>query len=173
LALAAPTVLWSSNACVNFLNHHLAPAVSYATGGAGYLRWLLAGIVLLGAASLGLFGYFTGSASKLLTWQWVLLAFVWLLSTAAAWHFLRHLTQGELDFDGENWYFKNKVEQIDQVGTASVRFDGQNCLLLRFESEFKQISWLWLEAGFESDHWHDLRRAVYSRPALQNSLHLI
>jgi toxin CptA len=172
LALAAPTVLWSSNACVNslkrhFLNHHLAPAVSYATGGAGYLRWLLAGIVLLGAASLGLFGYFTGSASKLLTWQWVLLAGVWLISAVAVWFFIRQLPQGELDFDGENWYF------ADQVGTASVRFDGQNCLLLRFESEFKRVSWLWLEAGYQSDHWHDLRRAVYSRPALQKLPDLI
>jgi hypothetical protein len=171
--LAAPTVLWSSNACVNFLNHHLAPAVSYATGGAGYLRWLLAGIVLLGAASLGLFGYFTGSASKLLTWQWVLLAGVWLFSTAAAWRFLRHLPQGELDFDGENWYFENKVDQIDQVGTVSVRFDGQSGMLLRFENEFNRVHWLWLEERFSSNHWHDLRRAVYSRPALQNSLHLI
>lgn len=141
------------------------------------MRWLLAGIVLLGAASLGLFVYFSGSASKLLTWQWVLLAGVWLFSTAAAWRFLRHLPQGELDFDGENWYFKNKVDQIDQAGIACVRFDGQNCLLVRFESEFKQVSWLWLEAGFEAgfeaNHWHDLRRAVYSRPALQNSPDLI
>ena len=116
-------------------------------------------------------------ASKVLTWQWVLTAGAWLVSTVAAWHFLRHLPQGELDFDGENWYFADQVGQLDQTGSVSIRFDGQNGMLLRFESEFKRVSWLWLEERFapqrSSHDWHDLRRAVYSRPALQNSPHLI
>ena len=153
------------------MNRHFAPAVSYPTGGAGYLRWLLAGVVLLGAATLGLYGFYTDAFSKQLTWQWALVAGVWLISAVAARHFIHHLPQGELDFDGENWYF------ADQVGTVSVRFDGQNCLLLRFESEFKRVHWLWLEARFvlrfAPSDWHDLRRAVYSRPASQNSPHLI
>lgn len=153
------------------MNRHFAPAVSYPTGGAGYLRWLLAGVVLLGAATLGLYGFYTDAFSKQLTWQWALVAGAWLISAVAARHFIHHLPQGELDFDGENWYF------ADQVGTVSVRFDGQNCLLLRFESEFKRVHWLWLEARFvlrfAPSHWHDLRRAVYSRPASQNSPHLI
>ena len=89
----------------------------------------------------------------------------WLIN--CAWHFLSQLANGELDFDGENWYF------ADHVGTVSVRFDGQTCLLLRFESEFKQVTWLWADAGFELGRWLDLRRAVYSRPAMQNSLDLI
>ena len=124
-------------------------------------------MVLLGAAAVVWFGHHIYAASQQLSWQFALLAGAWLISTVAVWHFIRHLSQGELDFEGGNWYF------ADQVGTASVRFDGQNCLLLRFESEFKQVCWPWLDAGFESDHWHDLRRAVYSRPAIQNSPHLI
>lgn len=124
-------------------------------------------MVLLGAAAVVWFGHHIYVASQQLNWQFALLTGAWLISTVAVWHFIRHLSQGELDFEGGNWYF------ADQVGTASVRFDGQNCLLLRFESEFKQVHWLWLDAGFESDHWHDLRRAVYSRPAIQNSPHLI
>ena len=153
------------------MNHQHAPAVNFPTEGAGYLRWLLAGVVLLGAATLGMYGHGTAASSKLLTWQWFSVAGTWLVSTIAVWHFIHHLPQGELDFDGENWYF------LDQVGTVSVRFDGQNCLLLRFESEFKRVHWLWLEArfalSFAPSHWHDLRRAVYSRPALQNSPDLI
>lgn len=133
--------------------------------------------MLLGAASLGLFGYSISSASKPLTWQFASLVGAWLISTAAVWHFLRHLPQGELDFDGKNWYFANKVDQIDQVGTVSIRFDGQSGMLLRFESEFKRVSWLWLEersaTQFVSHDWHDVRRAVYSRPAPQNSPPLI
>ncbi len=113
--------------------------------------------------------------SKPLTWQFALLAGAWLVSVAAAWLFIRQLPQGELDFDGENWYF------IDQLGTATIRFDVQSGMLLRFESEFKRVSWLWLEERLSvqsSSHdssvdWHDLRRAVYSRPALQNSPPLI
>lgn len=135
------------------------------------MKWVLAGVVLLGAATLVLYVYHTDAFSKQLTWQWALVAGVWLISAAAVWHFIRHLPQGELDFDGENWYF------ADQVGVVSVRFDGQNCLLLRFESEFKRVHWLWLEAQsvlrFVPSHWHDLRRAVYSRPTLQNSPDLI
>jgi hypothetical protein len=137
----------------------------------------LAGVAFLGAATLGLYGYGTGAFSKLLTWQWALMAVVWLISTAAVWHFLRHLPQGDLDFDGENWYFLDQAGQVEQTGTVSVRFDGQNCLLLRFESEFKRVHWLWLDAraglSFDPNLWHDLRRAVYSRPVLQNSPNLL
>ena len=133
--------------------------------------------MLLGVASLGFFGYSTSTTSKPLTWQFGLLLGTWLVSTATVWHFLRHLPQGGLDFDGENWYFEDKVDQIEQVGTVSIRFDVQSGMLLRFESEFKQVSWLWLEERFALQHssqdWHDLRRAVYSRPALQNSPPLI
>jgi hypothetical protein len=125
------------------------------------------GIVFLGAAAVAWFGYHIYAAFPQLNWQFALLAVVWLISVVVVWHFICQLPQGELDFDGENWYF------ADQVGTASVRFDGQNCLLLRFESEFKLVSWLWLDAGFSPKHWHDLRRAVYSRPAIQNSPDLI
>jgi hypothetical protein len=131
------------------------------------LGLFVVGIVFLGAAAVAWFGYHIYAVPQQLNWQFALLAGVWLISAVAVCFFIRQLPQGELDFDGENWYF------TDQVGTASVRFDGQNCLLLRFESEFKQVSWLWLEAGFESDHWHDLRRAVYSRPIRQNLPHLI
>jgi hypothetical protein len=184
----APTVLWYSSACAeflislkrHFLNHHLAPAVSYPTGEAGYLRWLLAGLVMLGAASLGVFGYSTRAASNPLTplsWQFALVVTTWLISIAAVLHFLHQLPQGDVDFDGENWYFFDQTTKTEQVGTVSVRLDVQNGMLLRFESEFKRVSWLWLEAKFiaenSSQDWHDLRRAVYSRPAIQNSPDLI
>jgi toxin CptA len=125
------------------------------------------GMVLLGAAAVAWFGHRIYATSSQLNWQFALLAGVWLISAVAVWFFIRQLPQGELDFDGGNWYF------ADQVGTVSVRFDGQSGMLLRFESEFNRVHWLWLEERFSSNHWHDLRRAVYSRPASQNSLHLI
>jgi hypothetical protein len=122
---------------------------------------------LLGAISLGYFGYSNIAASNLMGWRFALVAAAWLFSAAAVLHFLRQLTQDDIDFDGENWYF------AEQVGTVSVRLDLQNGMLLRFESEFKRVSWLWFEAVSEPRHWHDLRRAVYSRPAIQNLHDLI
>jgi toxin CptA len=134
---------------------------------------LLAGLVILGAASLGFFGYNTVTALSPLNWQFALLAATWLISTAAVRHFLHQLPQGDIDFDGENWYLPDQATKTEHVGTVSVRLDVQNGMLLRFESEFKCVSWLWLDAGFKPDDWHDLRRAVYSRPAIQNSPDLI
>jgi hypothetical protein len=102
-----------------------------------------------------------------MNWRFALVAAAWLFSAAAVLHFLRQLPQGDIDFDGEKWYFS------EQLGTVNVRLDRQNGMLLRFESEFKRVTWLWVDAGSAPHHWHDLRRAVYSRPAIQNLHDLI
>ena len=137
------------------------------------MKWLPAGLALVGVASTAWFGYAADTMPKLWTWQLVLVALAWLISIAVVWQFLQHLPLGEIDFDGENWYFSDQTTKTEHVGTVSVRLDVQNGMLLRFESEFKRVSWLWLDAGFKPDDWHDLRRAVYSRPAIQNSPDLI
>lgn len=83
----------------------------------------------------------------------------WLGSAFFAWQFLRQLAKNaknEIDFDGVHWYVGEKI------GTLSVRFDGQNCMLLRFEDDLKNVDWFWLEVRSDPSHWHDLRRAVYS-----------
>ena len=94
------------------------------------------------------------------------MGFAWLCAALFVLHFFRRFPAGELDFDGERWYF------ADKVGTVSVHFDGQVCMLLRFDDDLKQASWLWVEARNsnhrDSNHWLDLRRAVYSRAHVQN-----
>ena len=155
-----PTVPWCSSACVEsavFLNHHNAPAVSYPTGRSGYLSLALCGVLLLGALSAGLYIVGTNTPNKPLVWQLSLIAFAWLFSALGVLRFLRQLPVGELDFDGTHWYFAEKV------GGLSVRFDGQSCLLARFEDDLQNANWVWLEARFDPTRWHDLRRAVYSR----------
>ncbi len=186
MVLAGPTAPWYSSVCVDSplllqrdtaLNHHLAPATSFPTDGAGYLKHLVASVILLTAVALGVFIVKSGETSRLLTWQLAVITGVWFVNSAAAWHFLRYLPQGELDFDGERWYFVDQTTQLEQIGTISVRFDIQDAMLLRFENEFKHVSWLWFEAQFANkslaSDWHELRRAVYSRPASQNSLDFI
>ena len=99
------------------------------------------------------------------------MGFVWLCAALGALQFIRRLPAGELDFDGVDWYF------ADKVGHVSVRFDGQICMLLRFEEDLKQVCWLWVEARHsrhqDPNHWLDLRRAVYSRANAENLPNLI
>jgi toxin CptA len=149
------------------LSNFLAPAVAYPAGRSGFLSLVLYGLLLLGAAAVAFYGYYTYSPHKLLVWQLSLLGLMWLSSAFGVWQFIQHLPTGELHFDGATWYFES------ELGTASVRFDGQNCLLLCFQNELKRnglpkMQWLWLEERFDPVHWHDLRRAVYSRAESHN-----
>ena len=115
--------------------------------------------------------FYASTPHQPLVWQLSLIGIAWWCSTFFAWQFIRQLSSDELDFDGVHWYVGEKI------GTLSVRFDAQNYMLVRFEDDLKNANWFWLEAGsdesHELSHWHDLRRAVYSRPATQNSPDLI
>lgn len=117
--------------------------------------------MLISALSAGLYLVLASTPNKPLVWQLSLIGMAWLCSAFGVFHFIRQLPAGSIDFDGERWYF------ADKAGTLSVRFDGQSCILLRFEDELKGANWLWLQArdnpGQNVNHWHDLRRAVYSR----------
>ncbi len=130
-------------------------------------------MALLGASSTVWFTYAMDTMPKALTWQVALVAITWLISIAAILFFLNNLPKADLDFDGENWYLTDQTTKTKYVGTVNVRLDVQNGMLLQFKSEDKRKSWLWLEAGFDPNNWHDLRCAVYSRPAMQNSPDLI
>jgi hypothetical protein len=121
------------------------------------------GVLVLSAACVGVYFFYALAPHQALTWQLSLIGFAWCCSAFFAWQFVHSLKQGELDFDGVHWYVAEKI------GTVSVRFDGQACLLLRFEDDLNHAEWLWLDQRFAPHHWLDLRRAVYSRPALQNS----
>jgi hypothetical protein len=107
--------------------------------------------------SVGLYVAGTHTPNKPLVWQLSLMGMAWLCAALSGLQFLRHLPAGKLDFDGVDWYFH------DNIGHVSVRFDGQSCLLLRFEDDLNKAYWLWLEASFDPNHWLEVRRAVYSR----------
>ena len=170
----APTARWYSSACaetLTYLNHHLAPAVCCPTGRSGYLAVVLVGALLFGIVSAGLYFSNASAPGKLLIWQLSLIGIAWLAAALGVFQFLRQLPVGTLEFDGGVWYF------ADKVGSVKVRFDGQNCLLLRFEDDVNKTDWLWLEARFgarqDPNDWLDLRRAVYSRATVQNLSNLI
>jgi hypothetical protein len=125
------------------------------------------GILLLSAVSAGLFFFYASTPHPPLLWRLSLIGATWCCSAFFVWQFIHQLTKDDLDFDGVHWYIG------ERIGTLSVRFDAQSCMLVRFEDDLKNVDWLWLESHVDSNHWHDLRRAVYSRPALQNSSPLI
>lgn len=106
------------------------------------------------------------------------MGFAWVLTAIGVLQFIRQLQVTELDFDGVRWYL------ADKVGAVSVRFDGQICMLLRFEDDLNQACWLWVETrkidqqdperqnlNFnDPENWLALRRAVYSRPETQSQV---
>jgi hypothetical protein len=137
--------------------------------------------LLFGVVNASLYFLNTSTPGKPLVWQFSLIGVTWLAAALGIFQFLRQLPVGELEFDGVHWYFADKVghkkvhnERVDneRVGSVRVRFDGQNCFLLRFEDDLNKVNWLWLEAGFsaypDSSDWLDMRRAVYSRASPQN-----
>jgi toxin CptA len=87
------------------------------------------------------------------------------------------LTAGVLEWDGISWHWVAAVQakddqselaepvgQAEQEGMISVRFDGQHCMLVKLDGAVGLSRWLWLERGCAPQRWHDMRRAVYSRP---------
>jgi hypothetical protein len=136
----------------------------------------LCGVLLLGCLSAGLYFLNSSTPGRPLVWQLCLIGLAWATAALSVCQFLRHLPLGELAFDGAHWYFSEKHGH-EKVGSVHARFDGQNCLLLRFEDDLSKICWLWLEAPHSAmqdpSAWLDLRRAVYSRATAQNLPNLI
>lgn len=150
---------------------HSAPSVSYPTGRSIWLALALLFILLLGAVSAGLYSYQTHSSGLPLRWQEGLIAVSWLFAFVCFGQFWGQLQRGRLDWDGLFWHWTNSVldetegKSSPQTGSVSVRFDGQRCLLIKFKPSLDggRVQWLWLERAFAPEHWHDVRRAVYSR----------
>ena len=131
-------------------------------------------MLLLGAVSAGLYGYQTHSKALQFRWQQGLIAITWVLAAVCVgqfWAQLKRVSSGTLAWDGFLWHWTSHVpvetqgRPSSQTGTVSVRFDGQRCLLIKFQpsSVYSPVKWLWLEQAFAPEHWHDVRRAVYSR----------
>ena len=111
-------------------------------------------------------------------WQNGVMAASCLLAVASAGHFLYQLKPGWLDWNGQAWHWAaadansaasaapstaSVMVQAGQEGHLSVRFDGQSCMLVHWRSAAAAGRWLWLEQSSAPEHWHDVRRAVYSR----------
>lgn len=135
-------------------------------------------MLLLGAVSAGLYSYQTHPAVFRFRWQEGLIAAFWLFAAMCVgqfWGRLKNRSLSSLVWDGLFWHLassaldkaqeKSHDKSSPQTGNVSIRFDGQRYLLLKFEPSLEgdRAQWLWVEQAFAPEHWHDLRRAVYSR----------
>ena len=136
-----------------------------------WLALALLVMLLLAAVSAGLYHYQTQPATSQFRWREGLIVASWFVAAVCIGQFWRQLKRGSLVWDGFSWDWMRsasdeiQVKSSSQTGSVSVRFDGQRCLLLKleFSSATGRTQWLWLEQAFAPEHWHDLRRAVYSR----------
>ena len=92
-------------------------------------------------------------------------ALLWLACTGVALHFVHHLPQGVLVWDGATWFLEIPG-QPPVAGHLQVHMDAQARMLLSLCGEGHAVHWIWVERHMHSACWMDLRRAVYSRPRL-------
>ena len=92
-------------------------------------------------------------------------ALLWLACTGVALHFVHHLPQGVLVWDGATWFLEIPG-QPPFAGHLRVHMDAQARMLLSLCGEGHAVHWIWVERHMHSACWMDLRRAVYSRPRL-------
>jgi toxin CptA len=135
---------------------HSAPSVSYPVGRSRFAAAFLLLIWLGAAAATGLWGAQLQAASWRLGAAALVLAATGLW---AAWNWC-HAPAGTLAWDGDawNWSEHSRTQPAEPI----VSLDLQRCLLLRCRTG-ESTRWLWLERGWRTERWDDLRRALYSR----------
>lgn len=139
-----------------------APALRFHIGPSRFLRRGV--IVMAVAGGLALLGWSCEGAPPSHT-MWVGAALLWLACTGVALHFVRHLPQGVLVWDGATWFLEIPG-QPPVAGHLQVHMDAQARMLLSLCGEGHTVHWIWVERHVHSACWMDLRRAVYSRPRL-------
>lgn len=139
-----------------------APALRFHIGPSRFLRRGV--IVMAVAGGLALLGWSCEGAPPSHT-MWVGAALLWLACTGVALHFVHHLPQGVLVWDGATWFLEIPG-QPPVTGHLQVHMDAQARMLLSLCGEGHAVHWIWVERHMHSACWMDLRRAVYSRPRL-------
>lgn len=99
-------------------------------------------------------------------WPAALGLLLWLAVCAGAWRCWRDWPQGQLEWDGAQWWLHGQqaARAALLVGVPQVCWDGQDFLLLRSTGPGRRRDWLWLSRASAPLLWGDLRRAVYWRP---------
>ena len=148
---------------------HSAPSVSYPVGRSRLEGWLIAVGVLTGVAVVLTWVV----ASPQPGWRHGLAATLAAISAAVALVHWRRAPQGQLRWDGGQWYWLAQsahgvsaaplLEDAQAVSGVAVHLDAQRTLLVRARLAAGGARWFWLQAAEQPALWPGLRRAVYSR----------
>ncbi|MEJ7687628.1 MAG: hypothetical protein WKG52_11885 [Variovorax sp.] len=144
---------------------HSAPSVSYPVGRSRNARLLLLALWTsgVGSAAAALF-----SAPRV-DWRSGLMVLSVLFAGAVAWRApWTRKSSAELTFDGRHWLLVG----ADGFGAAEVKvaLDIQFSLLVYLAEANAARRWIWLDRSDLPERWQDLRRAVYSRAPLADSV---
>ena len=138
---------------------HNAPSVSYPLGRSRFLVFFL------------FFGWLLAAGVTIWWWRsappddWrpllgVLCCLLAGLAMTAGW---RRSPVGELQWDGENWYWESEVYQDSaELNAPVVALDLQSAMLLRLDNPAGAVWWLWAERAAAPERWLDMRRAVHA-----------
>ena len=149
-----------------------APAVSYPSGRSGSLKRALWALGLLGALPSVYLLFealvLQGSARAAIV-SVAICVFLWLVACLALAQFWRRQRARTLRWDGADWWLgapgQGAAGGDEARGRATVRVDGQRCLLLRWTpASGGEAAWLWADATIDPVRWHLLRCALYSKP---------
>ena len=149
-----------------------APAVSYPSGRSGSLKRALWGLGLLGALPSVYLLFealvLQGSARAAIV-SVAICVVLWLVACLALAQFWRRQRARTLRWDGADWWLgapgQGAAGGDEARGRATIRVDGQRCLLLRWTpAQGGEAAWLWADAAIDPVRWHLLRCALYSKP---------
>lgn len=169
-----PTVHWFLNASDlpsgKFVTMHNAPPVFYPVGRFVWGRWLLIGLCVLSAAGIVHWQMQSLTTEPKVWSAWLF----WCICTlsAALWGSRQILTEGQLGWSGESWYWRADGDAAGRTQSVavSVGLDTGRGLLLwlqPLDEQDRSVGRLlsaWIEEGGMSSKWHGIRCAVYSRP---------
>ena len=145
---------------------HNAPSVSYPVGRCAFQRvtWL----VLAAIAGAVMVVWFI---LQPVSWPMCLSGAAALGGLFLGWRSLR-TQSGTLTWDGQVWCWHSRRDGAeDALGEIFVAMDVQKALVLRWQPTSGKVSmlgcYLWLGQELATQHWLNLRCAVYGRVALR------
>lgn len=153
-------------------NHyrHTAPSVRWALAPGRVVKRIVYGLIAAGVGVMGgwsvyLVAYCVVGAGFLCFLGWL----VWTISAAAALHWLRMHPRGVLEFQAGRWTWHAPAATGTGTVTHSLHpphlaIDVQWGILAVFQRPQPSVApvHMWLEQSSASQHWADLRRALYS-----------
>jgi toxin CptA len=142
---------------------HNAPSVSYPVWRSRNAERLLLMLWGLGVSGVSI----ACIQSAAVGWrEGILLISAFVAGAAVCTGVFRYSYPADLTFDGQHWTMSGRIPI--RTARASVALDLQFLLLICLKESAWTRRWIWLDRRAMPARWRDLRRALYSRAALND-----